>query len=116
MGNIIGNILTKVKFFYPERFNGITLGMNSSRIEWNDEDSKTYVKDQFFVDIWEPIAQTGQTIKLDITCEMVVCPVAAFAREDDEYSSESICWLNTAGTNFKSINLRGWPVGTFSKF
>lgn len=93
-----------VDYFFDFIVNGYTcsgsncvdFGMNSSRIEWNDEDSKTYVKDQFFVDIWEPIAQTGQTIKLDITCEMVVCPVAAFAREDDEYSSESICWLNTA--------------------
>ena len=84
---------------YPQSFNGITLDIKPNRIEWSDENSKTYVKDQFVVDIWEPIAQTGQTVQLDITCEMVVCPVVAFAREDDEYSLESICWLNSRGTN-----------------
>ena len=92
--------------------------MRATRVQFANPDNKTYMVDQFMIDLWDP--NTGITIdpldkiKIEIECEMVACEVEEFFRTDSNYTQNSFCWLNdhcttdddSRYTNLKNTNLR----------
>jgi len=60
-----------------------------TRVQWADANEKTYILDQFKVDLWEPISGSDE-IQIFLECTMVLCSVPAFAQPA---AAESICKL-----------------------
>merc|ERR1719262_176272 len=68
--------------------------MKDQRIQFADSNAKTYIVDQFAVDLWNPNTEPTDNIKVMVECDMVACEVDEFSRTDEGYGPESFCWLN----------------------
>merc|ERR1719334_732288 len=75
----------------------------ASRVQWADPDEKTYVIDQFKVDLWDPQIDDAEEIKVFFECTMTLCSLPAFTQPAVD---QSMCRLPADACTDRYDNLQ----------
>ena len=73
-----------------------------TRVQWANPGEKTYIIDQFKVDLWDPEV-ADEEIKIFIECQMVICELEAFFQSTIDQSMCQLPQHNTCTNRYDNL-------------